>query len=111
MDKLIQYRQIVKDILNEYAAIPFSYGEIQQQVFIDKEENNFFLFNVGWHNKKRVHGCVVHVEIINGKIWIQQDGIEEGVANDLVSAGIPKDEIVLAFHHKSVRPYTEFAVS
>jgi hypothetical protein len=111
MDNLTQYRQIIKDILNRYAAVPFSYGEIQQQVFIDKEENNFFLFNIGWQNKKRIHGCVVHVEIIDDKVWIQQDGIEDGIANDLLAAGIPKDKIVLAFHPPSIRPYTEFAVS
>ncbi len=44
MDKLTQYRQVIKDILNEYAAIPFSYGAFEQKVFIDKEENNFFLY-------------------------------------------------------------------
>ncbi|MEY2831946.1 MAG: XisI protein [Cyanobacteriota bacterium] len=37
MDKLTQYRQIIKDTLNGYAAIPFSYGEIDQQVFIDNQ--------------------------------------------------------------------------
>lgn len=111
MDRLTQYRQIIKDTLNEYAAIPFSYGDIEQRVLIDKEENNFFLFNIGWQNKKRIHGCVVHIEIIDDKIWIQQDGIEDGIANEFLAAGIPKDEIVLAFHPPSVRPYTEFAVS
>ncbi len=111
MDQLTQHRQIIKNILHEYAAIPFSYGEIEQKVFIDKEETNFFLFNIGWQNKTRVHGCVVHLEIINDKIWIQQDGIEDGITNDLLNAGIPKDKIVLAFHPPSVRPYTEFAVS
>jgi hypothetical protein len=111
MDKLTQYRQIIKNILNEHGAIPFSYGEIEQRVFIDREENNFFLFNIGWLNKKRIHGCVVHLEIINNKIWIQQDGIEDGIANDLLKAGIPQNEIVLAFHPPSVRPYTEFATS
>jgi hypothetical protein len=111
MDKLAEYRQIIKNILNEYAAIPFSYGEIDQQVFVDQEENNFFLFNIGWQNKKRIHGCVVHIAIINDKIWIQQDGIEDGIANDLLAAGIPKDKIVLAFHPPNVRPYTEFAIS
>ena len=84
---------------------------LEQRVFIDKEENNFFLFNLGWHNRKRIHGCVVHIEIINDKIWIQRDGIEDGITNDLLAAGIPKDKIVLAFHPPDVRPYTEFAVS
>ncbi len=111
MDNLERYRQIIKDTLNEYAVIPFSYGEIKQQVFIDKEENNFFLFNVGWHNRKRIHGCVVHIEIINDKIWIQRDGIEDGITYDFLKAGIPKDKIVLAFHPPDIRPHTEFAVS
>ncbi len=75
MDNLTQYRQIIEDTLNGYTAIPFSYGEIDQRVFIDQAKNNFFLFNVGWHNKKRVHGCVVHIKIIDDKVWIQQDGI------------------------------------
>ena len=111
MDNLTQYRQIIEDTLNGYAAIPFSYGEIDQRVFIDQAKNNFFLFNVGWHNKKRVHGCVVHIEIIDDKVWIQQDGIEDGIANDFLAAGIPKDKIVLAFYPPSIRTYTEFAVS
>ena len=111
MDNLDRYRQIIKDILTQYAAIPYSYGEIEQQVIVDQEENNFFLIDIGWQNQKRIHGFVVHIQIINDKIWIQRDGIEDGITNDLLAAGIPKDKIVLAFHPPSVRPYTEFAVS
>jgi hypothetical protein len=32
------------------------------------------------------------------------------VANELVDAGIPREQIVLAFHHPKKRKYTEFAV-
>ena len=35
----------------------------------------------------------------------------DGITNDFLRAGIPKDKIVLAFHPPDVRPYTEFAVS
>jgi hypothetical protein len=42
---------------------------------------------------------------------IHEDGLEDGIASDLVRAGIPKDKIVLGFHPPEVRPYTEFAVS
>jgi hypothetical protein len=31
------------------------------------------------------------VDIINNKIWIQYDGTEQGIAGDLLAAGIPKD--------------------
>jgi len=50
-------------------------------------------------------------EIINGKIWIQRDGTEYGIANELVAAGIPKNKIVLAFHPEDVRQYTDFAIA
>lgn len=58
-----------------------------------------------------MHGCLVHVELIGDKVWIHRDGLEDGIANDLVRAGIPKSQIVLGFHPPEVRPHTEFAVS
>ncbi|MEG3439296.1 element excision factor XisI family protein [Pannus brasiliensis CCIBt3594] len=49
-------------------------------------------------------------EIKNAKIWIQHDGTEVGIANELVKLGIPKEDIVLAFHEPLIRQYTGFAV-
>ncbi len=111
MDNLEKYRDIISQVLTEYAKIPYAYGELERKLVIDPERNNFLLLTIGWQNKTRIHGCLVHLEIINNKIWIQRDGIEDGIANDLLNAGIPKDKIVLAFHPLSVRPHTEFAVS
>jgi len=66
---------------------------------------------VGWLNDRRVHSSLVHIDIINDKIWIQRDGTEHGIAKELVAAGIPKDRIVLAFHPPEIRPHTEYAVA
>ena len=111
MDNLAQYRQIIKTILENHASIPYSYGNIQQELIIDTEQHNFLLMNTGWENNKRIHGCVVHIAIINDKIWIQRDGIEQGITRELLDAGIPKNKIVLGFQSPSVRQYTEFAVN
>ena len=111
MDNLNKYRDIITQVLTEYASIPYACGELERKLIVDSDRNNFLLLTVGWQNKTRVHGCLVHLEIIDDKIWIQRDGIEDGIANDFLAAGIPKDKIVLAFHPPSVRPYTEFAVS
>jgi hypothetical protein len=51
------------------------------------------------------------IDIINGKIWIPRDSTEYGIANELVNAGIPKNQIVLAFQPADIREYTEFAVN
>ncbi len=52
----------------------------------------------------------MHLDIIDRKIWIQRDGTEDGIATDLEEAGIPKSDIVLAFHLQRLRKYTEYAV-
>lgn len=111
MDNLDKYREIIAQTLTEYAQIPYAYGDLQRQLVMDKERNNFLLLTIGWQNKTRVHGCLVHIEIIDDKVWIQRDGIEDGIANDFLAAGIPQDKIVLAFHPPNIRPYTDFAVS
>jgi XisI protein len=46
----------------------------------------------------------------DGQIWIQHDTTESGVANDFVAQGVPKADIVLAFHAPYKRPYTGFGV-
>ncbi len=56
-------------------------------------------------------GCITHVQIIEGKIWIQRDGIEDGITEELVAAGIPKSDIVLGFQPPEVRPYTGYAIA
>lgn len=50
------------------------------------------------------------MDIKEGKIWIQQDGTESGVANELVGLGVPKEAIVLAYQPLYKRAYTAFAV-
>jgi XisI protein len=71
----------------------------------------YLLMDVGWEKQKRIHGCLIHIQIINEKIWIQRDGTEDGITNALVEAGIPKHHIVLGFQSEDIRPFTEFAVA
>jgi hypothetical protein len=48
---------------------------------------------------------------INGKIWIQDDRTNRPVADALLEAGVPHEDIVLAFHPPEVRQYTDFAAA
>ena len=111
MDSLKKYREKIKSILTDYISIPYSRGDIESKLIVSNDENNYLVMTSGWQNKKRVHGCIIHLEIINGKIWIHRDGTEYGIANELVDAGISRDKIVLGFHPANIRQYTDFAVS
>jgi hypothetical protein len=111
MDTLDTYRQIVQHVLTEYAEIPYAHGCLQSETIFDRQADRYVLMTVGWEDDKRVHGCLIHVDIINGKLWIQRDGTEQGITGDLVTAGIPKHHIVLGFHPADVRQHTEYAVA
>lgn len=111
MDRLESYRGIIEDVLTDYARIPYAYGEVRTEPVFDRRNDRYLLVNVGWDNGKRVHGSLVHVDLIDGKVWIQRDGTEHGIAKELVKAGIPKDHIVLGFRPAAVRQYTEYAAA
>ena len=111
MDTLETYRQLIRKILTEYAQIPYAYGDIQIETVFDSESDRYLLVILGRENARRVHGCLVHIDIINGKLWIHRDGTEHGIANEFVNAGVPKDCIVLGFRSPEIRKYTEFAVA
>ncbi len=110
MAKLEQYRTYVERILQEYSRYKPAYSEVEVQVMVDKEHDYYQLNRVGWNKDQRIHGCVLHLDIKEGKIWIQYDGTEDGIADDLLALGVPKEDIVLAFHPPYKRPYTGFAM-
>lgn len=111
MDTLDTYRQIIQNVLMEYVQLQYAYGEIQNETIFDREADRYLVMSVGWQNVRRIHGCLIHIDIINDKVWIQRDGTEHGIANELVAAGMQKDRIVLGFHSPEVRQHTEYAVA
>ncbi|NES20995.1 MAG: XisI protein [Symploca sp. SIO3E6] len=110
MDTLTQYRQHIKSLLKEYAHRVWD-NRIKAETIFDSEQDHYQLVYVGWRDSKRVYGVVLHLDIIDGKIWIQQDGTEIGIANQLVDLGVPKKDIVLGLDPPNLRQYTDFALS
>src|SRR5262249_11759095 len=110
MDRVERYRQIVRRLVEEYASYKPSHGEIDTEAIVDAEKDHYEVMHVGWDGIRRVHGSVIHLDIKDGKVWIQYDGTNQPVADELLAAGIPREDIVLAFHPVDVRPHTGFAV-
>lgn len=111
MDSLSHYRQIVRDLIYEYAKYKPSHGQIETEAIVNLDTDHYEVMHVGWDGQRRVHGCVVHIDIIQGKIWIQHDGTNRPVAEELLEAGVPKEDIILGFHPPEVRQYTDFGVA
>jgi hypothetical protein len=111
MERVNIYRDIVKCVIQEYAAILPSYEGVQAQVIFDDERNHYLLYYTGWDKKQRVHGSAIHIDIHDAKVWVEHDGTKDGIVDELLKAGIPESHIVLGFHHPHARKYTEFAVA
>ncbi|MEH2283825.1 MAG: XisI protein [Nostoc sp.] len=111
MDKLDWYRQLIQELLVERAKLRSPNDLIKSQTIFDRECDHYQLVNLGWKDSStRIYGCALHVDIIDGKIWVQHDGTEDAIADQLAAKGVPKQDIVLAYHAPHVRQYTEFAV-
>ena len=111
MDKLIHYRKIIQAILANHAQYKPSHGEIEPIQICDLEHDNYLLMDLGWDRSGRVHDVVFHLRIKEGKIWIEWDGIEQGITQELLEAGVLKEDIVLGFYRPERRAITGFSVA
>jgi hypothetical protein len=111
MDRVEDYRAIIKRIIQEYADFLPDYADVQVQTLFDDEGGHYVLFHTGWDGKQRIHGSVIHIDLRGDKVWVQHDGTENGIVDELIEAGIPEERIVLGFHHPTQRKYTPFAVA
>lgn len=73
--------------------------------------DRYLLFRTGWDNQRRIHNCIFHFDIKDDKIWIQENNTDIEVDKELEEMGISKKELVVGFHHPSMREYSEYAVS
>lgn len=109
MEKLARYQEIIQEILQDYVGE--GSGENRPRLIFDTERNHYQLLTIGWRDElRRILEVVVHIDIIDGKIWVQRDFTEPSITDQLLAKGVPNSDIVLGFHPPYKRPYTEFAL-
>lgn len=111
MDKLTRYREVVRRLVEEYASHKPPVGDVDTYTMIDPGRDHYVAMQTGWVNhRRRIHGTVLHLDIIDGKIWVQHDGPERPVAEEVAAAGVPKEDIIIAYKPADVRPFTGYGV-
>jgi hypothetical protein len=55
------------------------------------------IVRMGWHHQRRVHHCVMHIDIRDDKIWILHNTTEHELTIELMDLGVSKTDIVLGF--------------
>jgi hypothetical protein len=111
LEKIQNYRTIIKEILSQYASYQPSNGEIEMETLFDTEQNRYQLLAIGWNQDKRIYVCSMHLDIKAEKIWIQANNTEIDIAEALVSQGVPKEDIVIGLQPAYLRQYTGYAIA
>jgi len=115
MDTLKPYPNLIKEGLTVYHDLLDKSPHPNYDIVLvfDDRHHQYLVRKLGWveDEDRRILYTVLHVALRNGKIWIEEDMTEDGIATYFLEQGVPHNDIVLGFHPPHIRPLTEFAVA
>jgi hypothetical protein len=111
METLAQYQTLIKQALNDYAVFLTLPPKPPYQVTVvcDDEHHHYLVRKLGWTKKRRIRQTVLHVAIYEGKIRIEEDWTEEGIASYFLDHGVPEEDIILGFQPPQIRSFIQQA--
>jgi len=97
MDPTTIYRDVIKQTLLRYAQLRPSHGDIRLDVVFDEIHDRYALMQVGWDRGRRISGDIVYLTLQDRKIYVEYDGLEHGIADELIEQGVLPEDCILAF--------------
>lgn len=111
MGRVNEYRGIIYQILSQYAEFYSGQEGIESTIVQDDTNGHYMLLDIGWRYPHRIYQVVFHMHLKENKIWIEQDWTREGVASELIAAGVPATSIELGFQSPDMRPFIQWPAS
>ena len=99
--------EIIEDVLREIAKNPPRIEDVQFRVILDRVDGFFEIKAIGWNSFGRVHGSIIHIDVIDDKVLIRHNGTELEIKDILIEKGIPRELIILDFIHPKYQKYVE----
>ena len=100
MDRINEYRQIVRDFLEDFIKY-----DVNAQLIFDTDRDRYLVMHNEWRNESRIYGCAMQLDIIDGQIWIQQNSTEIYIDRELIQHGVAPKDIILGFRSPSIRQH------
>ncbi len=111
MEKIAQYRQYIQTLLSQYAQDDPVEENVEVQLIFDCDRDHYQWMNVGWQQFNRVYRCIIHLDIKDGKIWLQQNLTDQNPAEELIAMGVPREDIILGLQPPYKRQYTNYGAA
>ncbi len=93
-----QLREIIQKTLKEYASIPSINSTSQDRLIFDTNADSYQWLSMGWNGMQRIFNVIIHIEIRQNLVWIERNNSSIEIGEILVEQGVPRNQIVLAFH-------------
>lgn len=96
MDKKVEfYKDCVKELLSRNESLHTKRSQVE--LIFDDERMRYMAVRVGWTGRKRLHLCLVHIDICDDKITIQCNNTEDLLIPELEEMGVPRQDICSGF--------------
>jgi hypothetical protein len=106
----VDYRQVIQTTLSQLLHEDVDVETRTISIF-DTTQDHYQLLEMGWgEQQQRIFLPILHLDIIAGKVWIQENRTDVEIAQLLMQGGIPQQDIVLGFHPPVLRRMGEYAV-
>jgi hypothetical protein len=93
MDKVSRYRQIIQQVLEDYAKRMSQGSQVKLLPICDTVHDQYLLVSLGRQNGRREHAIVFHVQLCQGQFLLEDDRTEEGIGNLLADSGVDPQDI------------------
>ncbi|GAB4455227.1 MAG: hypothetical protein OHK0029_10990 [Armatimonadaceae bacterium] len=114
MDRSAKYKLIVRSVFDDIVRELQEYTPedgVRTEVVLDDSTGHYQIAEVGWSGDRRVHGILLHCDVVDGKIHVEHDGLSAGVVDMLVATGVPPTDIVVGWHPPNLRHLTPYAAA
>lgn len=75
MDKLTEYRRLLRSKLSEYERLYNLQPTpgVETVAIFDEERDHYLVMSLGWAQDRRVRRANLYVRLREGKFWIEED--------------------------------------
>jgi XisI protein len=111
MERLNQYREIIQAFLEASIDESSDDPNFETQLICDRDRDHYQLVSLGWQGHRRFYGVLIHLDIKDGKVWIQRNDTDRLIAQELMALGVAREDIVLGLQPAYARADTEYSVA
>jgi XisI protein len=105
-----RYRNVILEVLGEiverlqnFTSEESSKRSIRTVSVFDEAHNQYQILEMGWNESgHRVFQPIIHLELLDGKIWIQENVTDVDLVKELLEWEVETSDIVLGMHSENL---------